>query len=116
MASSLRPENPCTPSMLPGSEPKRTSSPSVLLTNGALVLDEEPGAFVFGTWRNVMVLVWHKQATADALVRLSRVVEKVRAEYPSGRSSVHVVIGGAAPPTLEAQEAFVRLATDPHLA
>jgi hypothetical protein len=63
-----------------------------------------------------MVLVWHKQATADALVRLSRVVENVRAEYPRGRSSVHVVIGGAAPPTDEAQAAFVRLASDPHLA
>jgi hypothetical protein len=102
--------------MHPAAEVKRTATSSVLLTNGALVLDEEPGAFVFGTWRNVMVLVWHKQATADALVRLSRVVENVRAEYPRGRSSVHVVIGGAAPPTDEAQAAFVRLASDPHLA
>jgi len=116
MASSSRPGDPLSSSMHPAAELKRTVNSSVLLTSGALVLDEEPGAFVFGTLKNVMVLVWHKQATAEALVRLSHVVEKVRTEYPRGRSSVHVVVGGAAPPTEEAQEAFVRLATDPHLA
>jgi hypothetical protein len=94
---------------------RQTTSSIVLRTHGAVVLDEEPGAFVFGTLKNVMVIVWHKQATAEALVRLSQVVAEVRAEYPQGRSSVHVVVQGAAPPTDEAQEAFVRLASDPHL-
>jgi len=88
----------------------------LLTTSALVVLDHEPGAFVFAALKNVMVLVWHKQADADALARLGRAVEKVRAEYPRGRSSVHVVVRGAAPPTVEAQDAFVRLAADPHIA
>ena len=116
MASSSVPANPLAPSVHVASELKQTVNSSVLLGAGALVLDEEPGAFVFGALKNIMVLVWLKQATADALVRLSHAVEKVRTEYPRGRSSVHVVVGGAAPPTIEAQEAFVRLAADAHLA
>lgn len=88
----------------------------VLQANGATILDEDPGAFLFGAFKNMLVLVWRRQATAGALRRLSRVVDYMRTEYPQGRSSIHVVLEGAGAPTNEAQNVFVRLAAQAHLA
>jgi hypothetical protein len=92
-----------------GSVVPRQPKSVVLRTNGALLLDEEPEWFTFGMLENVMIVVWRGQANAEVLARLTKMVDWMDAQYPQGRSAVHVVLSSAQLPTAEAQRAFVGL-------
>ncbi|HZU83852.1 MAG TPA: hypothetical protein VE987_13085 [Polyangiaceae bacterium] len=74
-----------------------------------LVIDSEPGHFVFGAWKNVFVAVWKAQATGNAVERLASAIESMAAMRPGKRSNVHVIASGAALPTTEARAGFVKL-------
>jgi hypothetical protein len=69
---------------------------------GLVVLDREPGRFLFGAWQNVSIVVWAAQMDTPAIVRLRDATAKVIAEYPTGRSCVTVVNDGVPLPTDEA--------------
>ncbi len=83
--------------------------PQIILPYGAEVLDRQFGEYLFCAWHNISVVVWKRRATAEALERLGRAVASIRERHPSGRSSIHVVMDGAEPPTTEAESAFVEL-------
>src|SRR5262245_53157518 len=79
-----------------------------------VVLDSEPGAFVFGAWQNIRIAVWPQQATGLALERLDRITQQMLQAWPNGISTIHVTrsgpIGGARMserlPTEEARAGF----------
>ena len=96
-------------SLRPSTPGPREPQSLALRTRGALILDEEPGAFLFGAFKNVSVVVWRQQATADALRRLGIAVSYLDKSYPQGRSTIHIVMDGAEPPTPEAEEGFIQL-------
>jgi hypothetical protein len=73
------------------------------------VLDSEPGAFLFGVWKNILVAVWRSQATGPAVERLAKATDAVAARRPGPRSNVHLIASGAGLPTAEARAAFVTL-------
>jgi hypothetical protein len=77
--------------------------------DGFIVLDSEPGRFVFGAWKNVLVIVWKSQATAKSVARFSKTSDMMAARWPGCRSNVHVIQDGAALPTSEARAGFLTL-------
>jgi hypothetical protein len=83
--------------------------PSARPVEGFIVLDSDPEAFVFGAWKNVLVVVWKSQATAKSVERLSKATDVMAARWPGCRSNVHVIQDGAALPTSEARAGFVTL-------
>jgi hypothetical protein len=100
-----------------GKAPLARSPRSIVLrTNDAVILDEEPDWFVMGAFLNVSIVVWRRQPNEAALHRLGLAVEGLRAKYPQGRSSIHVVVEGTRPATPEAQSAFVTLMGQAELA
>lgn len=71
-----------------------------------VVMDEQPGAFWFGAWGNINVLVWFCDPTLDAVKRLDRTnPERVRA-HPEKLSTVHIITREAGPPPPDARAAF----------
>ena len=72
-----------------------------------MVLDTEPGAFIFGSWKNVFVGVWESQATIPAVERMVRATNALNDLYPSGRSTIHIVAHGAGLPTADVRTYFV---------
>jgi hypothetical protein len=64
-----------------------------------VILDREPGKFLFAAWQNVSILVWVAQADAAATIRLKQAVAKLALEYPDARSAVTVVGAGVPIPT-----------------
>jgi hypothetical protein len=74
-----------------------------------VVLDSEPGAFVFGAWKNVLVIVWKSQATASSVARFAKAIEVMAARSPGRRSNIHVIQQGAPLPTAESRAGFVEL-------
>jgi len=73
------------------------------------VLDSEPGAFLFGSWKNVFVAVWECQATMPAVDRMIRASTSLNAAHPTGRSNIHIIAHGAGLPTPEVRAHFVDL-------
>ncbi len=73
------------------------------------VLDSAPDHFVFGSWQDVNISIWLRQATGPAVTRLDRVVDSMVAKHPAGISSVQLVANGAAVPTAEARSGFLRI-------
>jgi hypothetical protein len=71
------------------------------------VLDSEPGAFIFGSWKNVFIGVWESQATMPAVDRMFRATKVMNDLHPSGRSTIHIVAHGAGLPTPEVRKHFV---------
>ena len=71
------------------------------------MLDSEPGAFIFGSWRNVFIGVWESQATTAAVDRMIRATAPLNELYPGGRSTIHYVAHGAGLPTAEVRNHFV---------
>jgi hypothetical protein len=88
----------------------------VLRTNDALILDEEPDWFLVGAYQNISIVVWRRQANQESLRRLKLASEVLRAKYPNGRSTIHVVVEGTQPATPEAQATFVSLMGQSELA
>jgi len=72
-----------------------------------IVLDTEPGAFLFGSWKNVFVGVWESQATIPAVDRMVRATSVLNDLCPTGRSTIHIVAEGAALPATEVRAHFV---------
>jgi hypothetical protein len=70
------------------------------------VLDSEPGAFLFGAWKNVFVGVWESQATIPAVDRMVKATDTLSELYPTGRSTIHIVAHGAALPTADVRTYF----------
>jgi hypothetical protein len=73
-----------------------------------IVLDSEPGAFIFGGWKNVFVGIWESQATKPAVDRMIRATTTLNDLHPMGRSTIHVVAHGAGLPTTEVRAHFVK--------
>jgi len=72
-----------------------------------VVLDTEPGAFIFGSWKNVFVGVWESQATLPAVERMVRATNVLNDLHPDGRSTIHIVAHGAGLPTADVRAHFV---------
>jgi hypothetical protein len=73
----------------------------------AIVLDAEPGAFLFGYWKNVFVGVWESQATMPAVERMVRAINILNDQTPTGRSTIHIVADGASLPNADVRAHFV---------
>jgi hypothetical protein len=88
---------------------RNASSPAQVSTAAQeiMVMDAEPGAFWFGAWRNVNLIVWWQGATLDAVQRLERTNPIRFASHPERMSAVHVVTETAGVPTPEARDALV---------
>lgn len=76
-----------------------------------VVLESEPGHFLFGAYHNVAVCAWAAQATTTAVSRLGHVVGSISRTHPEGMSMLHVVLEGAGVPEAETRDALVALAT-----
>jgi hypothetical protein len=85
-------------SVPPGSSPPEHDPP--------IVLDTEPGAFLFGSWKNVFVGVWESQATMPAVDRMLRATTILNDLCPMGRSTIHIVAHGASLPSPEVRTHF----------
>jgi hypothetical protein len=72
-----------------------------------LVFDSEPGAFVFGAWKNVLVAIWAGQLTGASVERFTRAVNEMSERRPGLRSNVHVITEGTGLPTQEARAQLV---------
>ncbi|HEX6245295.1 MAG TPA: hypothetical protein VFZ61_30445, partial [Polyangiales bacterium] len=59
------------------------------------LLDQEPGAFGFYGWQNILIVRWSQQATGAAVERLSRVREGFDSEHPEGVSVIYLIAGNA---------------------
>jgi hypothetical protein len=100
-----RGERPTTGSLTPG-RVSTQAAPLVTYGNDLVVLDLEPGAFLFGYWKNVTILIWAARADASTIARLGRALAGV-ASPPGGRSAVSVLVEGLPLPSAEARAAIV---------
>lgn len=68
------------------------------------------GVFASYLWKNVVIVLWFDAATVDSIVAFDRsCMESVR-EFPTGLSSVHIMVpGGKSMPSPEARAAISRL-------
>ncbi|HMI85694.1 MAG TPA: hypothetical protein VK550_16465 [Polyangiaceae bacterium] len=87
--------------------PPRTSVPA--RATEPIVLDSEPGAFIFGSWKNVFIGVWESQATMTAVDRMLRATTALNDLHPMGRSTIHIVAHGAGLPTPDVRAHFVNV-------
>jgi hypothetical protein len=72
----------------------------------------EPGAFLFGSWKNVVVAVWEAQGTMTAVEHLGKVGDIVSRAHPEGRSNIHFIATGAGLPEADVRAKFVELMKD----
>ncbi|HLK41203.1 MAG TPA: hypothetical protein VKU41_30840 [Polyangiaceae bacterium] len=89
----------------PGGSDEATSAPATV--EGFVVLDHEPGEFVFARWRNVLIAVWRRTISGPHVSRFTKAVETMAAQFPGRRSNVHIVAAGTGLPS---EEARLRLA------
>jgi hypothetical protein len=73
------------------------------------LIETEPGTCCAGAWANVTITRWQSRATGPAVERVLRVSSEIRAAYPSGISSIHIIREGAAMPTPEGRAGLVKL-------
>jgi hypothetical protein len=86
------------------------SSPLRVVTPGSVeLLDAEPGAFWFGSFHNMNLLVWLRPATKEAIERLDRTNPARTRAHPEGISTIHVITEHAAPAGGEARAALERM-------
>jgi hypothetical protein len=85
------------------------SSPASAPASSLTVLDREPGAFLFGQWKNVTILAWSAIANAATIARLKRALSVVVGSHPEGRSTVSIIAEGLPLPTPEARIAIIDL-------
>jgi hypothetical protein len=78
-----------------------------LRSDEPIVLDSEPGAFIFGSWKNVFIGIWESQATMPAVDRMVRATESMNELHPTGRSTIHIVVHGAGLPSADVRAHFV---------
>lgn len=75
----------------------------------ARVIEVEPGTCSAGAWANLTITRWQNRATGPAVERVARVSREIRAAYPNGISSVHLLCEGTGLPTPEGREGLMRL-------
>jgi len=75
-----------------------------------IVLDTEPGAFLFGSWKNLFIAIWESQPTMPGVDRMFRATTVMNGLHPSGRSTVHIIASGAGLPTSEVRAHFANTA------
>ena len=73
----------------------------------SIVLDSEPGAFIFGSWKNVFIGIWESQATMAAVDRMVKATDTMTELHPTGRSTIHIVVHGAGLPSADVRTHFV---------
>jgi hypothetical protein len=73
------------------------------------VLDFEPAAFLIGVYKNLLISIWHRQATRPELERMAKGVQDVARSHPEGFSEMHVVAEGIGIPDRKAVNAYVDL-------
>ena len=71
-----------------------------------VTLDVEPGAFWFGAWRNLNLLVWHRGPDKAAVARLDATNPARTKAHPEGISTVHIIRETAKQPDAETRDAF----------
>ena len=76
-----------------------------LLTDVQLV-DMQPGAYVFGAWHSVNVVVWMRSATIEIIQRFEQGVLDRARQHPM-LSSIHIITVEAGPPEPQAREALI---------
>jgi hypothetical protein len=74
-----------------------------------VVLDAEPGHFLFGSWKNVFVAVWESQATMRAIDHLFIACHALGSGASQLRSEVHLIAEGARLPEPEVRDYYVEL-------
>jgi hypothetical protein len=57
----------------------------------ARLLEIEPGTCYAGVWANIGVTLWVNRGTLPAVERVARVGEELRAQFPNGVSSIHLI-------------------------
>jgi hypothetical protein len=72
-----------------------------------LLFDSQPGSYVFGAWKNVLIAVWAGQLGGTSVERFTKSVDAMSTRRPGLRSNVHVITQGTALPTQEARAALV---------
>jgi hypothetical protein len=77
-------------------------------TDQLVVIDSEPGAFTFFSWKNMSVIVWTGQVTLAGVERLERISELMRKRFPGGVSATHIVCGDTKLPHTETRMALAR--------
>jgi len=80
--------------------------PESSIVREIVVLDQEPGLFWFGAFRNVNILVWAKGATLDCAKRVDRTNVARTEAHPEKLTTVHIVLPSSGPPEPDAREAF----------
>jgi hypothetical protein len=73
------------------------------------VLDFEPAAFLIGVYKNLLISIWHRQATQPELERMAKGVQDLARSHPEGFSEMHVVAEGIGIPDRKAVNAYVDL-------
>jgi hypothetical protein len=92
----------CYSDEMPGTNPGRLE-----VTPPLIVMDTQPGAFWFGAWGNINVLVWFKAPDLDGVKRLDATnPERVRA-HPEKLSTVYIATATAGPPESDARTALI---------
>jgi hypothetical protein len=99
-------EPPTASSPAPAPAPNQTAS--FAHSRELVVLDHEPGAFLFGHWKNIAILAWAAQANASTIARLKHALSRV-VSHPGGRSTISVIAEGLPLPTQEARAGLVDL-------
>lgn len=72
----------------------------------ATLLDHEPGRCYMGYFRNLSLVVWAGGADGAAVLRVRKLSHHLIKAYPDGHSNITFVLGGVAPPTEDARQAF----------
>lgn len=75
----------------------------------ARLLEIEPDTCYAGVWANIAVTLWVNRGTLPAVERVARVGEELRAQFPKGVSSIHLIREGAALPTSDGREGLIKL-------
>src|SRR5262245_29623069 len=104
-AASVRPKSNHAVADSPAEAPARHLA---WVEDEPIVHDAESGAFLFGSWRNVVIAVWESQATEAGVERLAKVVEVVARTHPE-RSNIHFIATDAALPDADVRAKFVAL-------
>jgi hypothetical protein len=84
---------------------------SIVTERELIVLDSEPGQFVFGAYHNVAVCAWAAQANTIAVSRLGHAVGSICRTHTEGVSMLHMIMDGSGVPAPEARDALVALAS-----
>ena len=74
-----------------------------------LVVDQEPEKFLFGAWKNVILLAWAAQADDTVIGRLKVRLARIARSRPGPRSCVSVIAAGLPMPTDEARAGILEL-------